>query len=231
MTSRSTPSRKSFFHRKPGAGLRSAAPFALAAFSAVVLLAFLFSGCAARKETYRKAYNATLDRWTRTANVYEGMEMRLHMNATFKDISFRRAYIDRYAERYSVAEGYKAALNEKETSASDEYNEFFITASTPQERWNDFDRADSVWKLYLEDSSGAKLSPVSIVKVDPSDPLLREFFPHFDLWSRGYVVKFPKYSETGEAPIPSADTEYLKLSVTGILGKGELVWRLKEPTD
>lgn len=211
--------------------LRALSTLLIAAFSVPLFSSAFLYGCAAEKASSKPAYLSSLERWTRSAKIYEGFEARLHISATFKDISFRRSYTDRYAESNSLSEEYRRALSEREAAAVEEYNEFFVSAYTPEERWNDFDRADSVWKLYLEDGSGAKLKPVSIKKVDVSDPLIREFFPYLDLWSKGYIVRFPKYSEAGEAPIPSGDTEYLRLSVTGVLGRGELVWRLKEPLD
>jgi len=89
------------------------------------------------------------------------------------------------------------------------------------DKWNDFAESDSIWKVYLEDDKGARLSPVSVSKLDASDPLLREFFPYMDLWSSAYSIKFPKYSETGTEPIPNADTRSMRLVVTGVLGKFE----------
>lgn len=197
----------------------------------VFFLIFL-PGCAGKTEPKPKAatppnYSEVLDKWTRGKKIYADLDARLYMYATYKTFDFRDAYVDRYTRSYQLTAGYRQALLEREKEQSDKYNEFFFTAYTPESRWNDFDRLDSIWKLYLEDDSGNRLIPVSITKVDAGDPLIREFFPYFDMWSSGYIVRFPKYSEAGTEPIPGEKTKYLKLTVTGILGTGELEWRLK----
>lgn len=200
-------------------------------FLIILLLVPLVLGCAKKSvkpEEVRPEYADVLNRLTKGTKVYQGLETILYMTATYKTMDFRRAYVDRYVKSYQLEESYRSALLEREKEEDEKYNEVFFTAYTPESRWNDFDRTDSVWRLYLEDGSGARLIPVSVRRVDSSDPLIREFFPYFDLWSYGYAVKFPKYSETGTEPIPGEKTEYLKLVVTGILGHGEVEWRLKK---
>ncbi len=190
---------------------------------AVLLLA---GGCAGKKAAVKVDYGEALNRWTRSKKIYEGLEARLYLSATYKTLFFRDAYIERYSESYELDEDYKKALFEREKNLAEEYNEFFIAAYTPEENWNDFNQRNSVWKFYLEDSEGGRVTPISITRVESSDPRVTEFFPYLDLWSYGYSVKFPKYTETGAA-IPAENAKYLKLMVTGILGKGELEWRLK----
>lgn len=189
---------------------------------------FLLAGCAAKTPTEEEAYLRVLNAWTRGVKVYEGLETKLYASATFKSAGFRDAYIERYVKGNQLDEGYANALREREAELSEKFNEFFFTAYTPVDKWNDFAESDSIWKVYLEDDKGARLQPVSIAKLDASDPLLREFFPYMDLWSSAYTIKFPKYSETGTEPIPNADTKSMRLVVTGVLGKGELTWKFGE---
>lgn len=186
----------------------------------------LVSGCASEKELVRPDYHKALKKWTRGTKVYDGLELKLHINATYKNREFRHAYLDRYTESYLLDEGYAGAMLDTEYELAELYNEFFFSIYTPYDSWNDFDRKDSVWKLYLVDSAGAQISPISIKRVDSADPLLREFFPYVGLWSSAYIARFPRYSDTGTEPIPGKDTEFIKLLVVGVLGNGELEWRL-----
>jgi hypothetical protein len=192
----------------------------------LVSLALLAQGCATEKKAVRPYYPDVLKEWTRGVKIYYGLEPRLYINATYKNRAFRDAYLDRYAESYRLDEEYKQAMQDREFELSELYNEFLLSAYTPDETWNDFDKKDSVWRLYLVDSAGAKLSPISVKKVDVTNPLLREFFPYVDLWSSAYIARFPKYSEAGTEPIPGKDTEFIKLLVVGVLGNGEIEWRL-----
>lgn len=192
-----------------------------------LFLLLILSACSANKGVVKPEYSDELDDWTRSVKIYDGLEARLYISATYKSPSFREAYIDRYVDSYGLGETYRTALVEREAEQGDRYNEFFFTAYTPVEEWNDFEKKESIWRLYMEDDTGARLSPVAIAKLDSSDPVLRSFFPYFDLWSSAYIVKFPKYSDIGTEPIPGPETKYIKLIATGINGKGELEWRLK----
>lgn len=208
-----------------------------------ILLSSLFvapmflAGCGAKKEVVKaeapqkpsKAeYLDMLNKWTKSVKVYDGFDTRLYASATYKERSLREAYIRYYSASYQMDDAYRKSLLDREVDEADRYNEFFFAAYTPEDRWNDFDLRDSLWKLFLEDSAGGRVVPVSVKKLDRSDPLLREMFPYFDLWSSAYIVKFPKYSETGKDPIPNKDSKYLKMTITGIIGKGELIWKIKD---
>lgn len=195
---------------------------------AVFALMLTAGGCAGRPDVIKKDYAGELDAWTRSAKIYDGLESRLYISATFKNPDFVRAYAQRYAEEYQLEPGLRETMLERGLELSETYNEFFVAAFTPDEKWNSFEGPGAIWKLYLEDDAGNRLAPVSVSRVDGSDPLIREFFPYFDPWSYGYIVKFPKYTETGTEPIPGALTRSIRLKVTGILGKGELEWKLKE---
>ncbi|MBI5561529.1 MAG: hypothetical protein HY894_01555 [Deltaproteobacteria bacterium] len=217
-----------------GSNLRSAACWkkttlprlGSAALAAVVIAALCLGGCAAVGS--QPPYQDVLAQWTRSEKVFVGLDARIYLSATYKDPSFIASYVDRYAAAYKLDDAYKAALLEREKEEAERYNEFFAAVYTPEDSWNDLQNKDSIWRLYLEDGTGARLAPISITRVDKSDPLLREFFPYFDMWSSGYRVKFPKYSDAGAEPIPGPSTMYLRLTVTGIMGEGNLLWRFKE---
>jgi hypothetical protein len=203
--------------------------FRVAAF-VMLLSSMLFSGCASAPvyEQAKDAYMEALHDWTGHAKVTEEYSARLYMTATYKTMEFRRAYVERYAASYGLDDYAKAAMLKKEEDEAGLYNEFFFIAFTPESRWNEFGLRNPVWRLYLEDPAGARAIPLAIERLDEGNPLLREFFPYLDEWSRAYAVRFPKYSEDGTKEIPSPEASFLKLRVTGVLGTGEIQWRIKE---
>jgi hypothetical protein len=195
-------------------------------YAALCLLFFLSvvaSGCGAVKSTSGEDYFKVLDRWSRGLKVFQGLESRLYVNATYKTAEFRQAYTERYSRSYELGPDRTKALMEREAEQAEAFNEFFFTAFTPDDTLNDFDRKDSVWLLYIEDSAGNRARPISVTAIDSSEPVMREFFPYFDLWSKAYLVKFPKYAESGGEINPEKGP--VKLIVTGVMGKGELEWR------
>lgn len=193
----------------------------------LVLCALFFllitAGCGGVKGPTGAGYFKSLDRWSRGQKVYQGLEARLYMNATYKTADFRRAYIERYAADYGLGADHTKTLVEREAEQAEAFNEFFFTAFTPDQALNDFDRKDSVWQIYLEDAAGNRAKPLSVAAVDGSEPVMREFFPYFDLWSKAYLLKFPRYADGGAEMDPEKGP--VKLIVTGVMGKGELEWR------
>lgn len=188
----------------------------------VLFILLLTAGCGGVKGAAGDGYFKTLDRWSRGQKVYQGLEARLYLNATYKTADFRRAYIEKYAAGYGLAADHAKVLMDRESEQAEAYNEFFLTAFTPDEALNDLDRKDSVWQIYLEDAAGNRAKPLSVASVEGSETVMREFFPYFDLWSRAYVLRFPKYADAGVEMDPEKGP--VKLIVTGIMGRGELEW-------
>lgn len=209
-------------------GAHCASVFKICVPLVLVAVVFLLAGCGGAKPLPEQDYFDVLSKWTRSVKVFDGLDAKIYMTATYKDNAFISAYVKRYVKAFKIDDSYAAVLYERELSEADRYNEFFISVYTPEDAWNDLARQNSIWRLYLEDGTGVRLAPLSISQVDKGDPLLREFFPYMDMWSTAYRIKFPKYSDTGSEPVPNASTKHLKLIVTGIMGEGTLEWRLKE---
>jgi hypothetical protein len=193
----------------------------------LLLLATVATGCATSGKEAAHEYSERLDVWTRSIKLYDGIDVRLTLHATFRNRDYRTAYVDRYVEAYRLEEGSREAMYTREAEESELYNEFFVSVSAPDTSLNDLDSRRSVWKLYLEDGSGVVLSPVSIKRIATSSALTSALFPYMDTWSVGYIVRFPRYSASGTEPIPNEKSEYLRLRIAGLLGNGSLVWNLE----
>ena len=191
-----------------------------------VVLLFLLFGCTPLGRWKGENYFSIFNRWTRSVRVYEDLDTRIYVSATYRVSALRRAYVEEYAERYLLSEDLKEGLLRKEMEEAEGVNEFFLAVFTPDERWNDLDREDSVWSLYLVDDRGRRLLPISIRRIREEDPVIREFYPSLDLWSFGYMVRFPAYTEDGE-PFPGPDTRSVTLIITGALGRAELTWSME----
>ncbi|MBI5874704.1 MAG: hypothetical protein HZB81_02475 [Deltaproteobacteria bacterium] len=172
-------------------------------------------------------YFDILPQMTKGKKVIDNLDSKLFIYATYKNWPLKEAYVEEYARRYQMDNYQKDRLNVSEKESDERFNEFFVAVYTPDERWNDFDQPLSIWKIYMEDEKGNRAYPLEIKKVDVNSPLIREFYPHLDLWSSGYIVKFPKYMTIGEEPFPGKDANYFKLIVTGVVGRAELEWKLK----
>lgn len=194
-----------------------------------VFCILFFTGCAAKEEAIKPSlgYFDILPQMTRSKKVIEKLDSKLFVSATYKNWAFREAYIAEYARRYQMDDNEKEKLKEIEKDADEKFNEFFVAIYTPDERWNDFDQPQSIWKIYMEDEKNNRVYPIEIKKTDTNSPLIKEFYPYVDAWSSGYIIRFPKYMIAGIKPFPEENTNYFKLVITGVVGSAEMEWRLK----
>ena len=182
------------------------------------------AGCGGRKsmanapataDVKAREYDAALKRWSGQHKAYEKLETRLLVTATYKSGAFRDAWSDEYARRYLLSDSERDELKRSELSDAEAYHEFFFAAYTPESRWNDFSKRDSIWKVKLFDDAGNQSEPLVVTKVKNDDPKLHAFFPYFTLWTKGYTVKFAK---SGLSP----DSKTLRLQITSAVAAAEI---------
>ncbi len=186
----------------------------------------LASSCAGPMASARLRYTDELRRWTRSAKVYSGIEERLSLVATYRSPAFRDAYRDLYVRSFGLTEKERARLVSEDKRAEKEYAEFFVSVHASEDEYNSLDTADSPWNIYLADSTGARVEPLSVERLVRADPLRSEFFPYVDLWSTAYVLRFPRRVQGTGAAFPARDAAYIKLVVTSVLGRMEMRWDL-----
>src|SRR3989344_2048990 len=136
----------------------------------------VFTGCAAKEKAIKPSlgYFDILPQMTKSKKVIDNLDSKLFVYATYKNWALRAAYVDEYARRYQMDVGQKEMLKEREKGLEERFNEFFIAVYTPDARWNDFNTRESIWKVYLEDEKGSRVSPIEIKKVDVDSPFIRE---------------------------------------------------------
>src|SRR5688572_791877 len=101
-------------------------------------------------------YNEILKRWTRDDEVYDGLDSKLFVSATFHSPEFRRAFAMRHTDVYGQGseEAGRLLLTSPE---AEEHLEFFFSASTSSPQWNDFDKENSIWRVTLEGEGNEKV--------------------------------------------------------------------------
>jgi hypothetical protein len=188
-----------------------------------------FTGCTKQSELRPSglSYTKALNRWTREGRIYAGFESRLVAYVTYRGWEFREAYVREYVKRYEMDSYQEDKLLADERTSHEAVEEFFLAVYTPDTKWNDLDKNNSIWNLYLKNDRGERVNPIDIKRVDEDSALIKEFYPQMDLWSYGYIIRFPKYAEVSETPLLGEDTPSFKLIITGVLGKTEIRWSFK----
>ncbi len=196
----------------------------------LVLLVAAVAGCGsikgyvdiAREQGLSKEYARVLNLWTRSETVYSQFETRIHVTATYRSQEFARAYIKEYERIYlSSGEGQRyPSLTEPDPGN----REFILYACTPEKDSNDFDKRDSIWKVYLLDERGNRIEPVDVRRIRKNTSVIESFFPYVNpYYGVAYTIRFPVSQHVGEAGGASPEKP-LKLMITGVLGKVELAW-------
>ncbi len=168
-------------------------------------------------------YEDVLARWTRKDEVYDGLDSKLFVFATFHSPEFRKAFLLRHTSVYG--KGSEEASRVMLTSGdSEESLELFFSASTSSAQWNDFDEGDSIWRITLEGDEGEKVDgKVEKLKTTAN---LRVIYPFINDFARTYAVRFPRITALGK-PVLSNASKRMILRISSALGEAEMIWFLK----
>jgi hypothetical protein len=213
-----------------GARRRRSARGARGALLVAVTLAL---GCGARKQVVvdfsegprdylAQDYERVYERWTRHERVLTDVDVALEVWATYKSWDYREAYVERYAEIYSLPDAEKTALREAQREASRGAYEFHLTAQATNFKWNDLEKASSAWRVTLVDAIGHELPPERVKVEKLPEAYEAPFFPAKTPFTKTYSVRFP---------VPAGDTDFLgaksgslTLRIASPLGRLEPRW-------
>ncbi len=183
----------------------------------------LSTGCGAKGvfKFWEDTYPDILKQHTHKTSVHEVLEVRLMIEASLLGPALRNAYVKEYSKRFELNREDRHELLAHQNEENNKYVVFFVSTYTPEEDWNDFTDRDSIWRFYLTDGKGQRVEPLNIEVVDERDPVIRDFYPYLDPWTKPYRILFPRYSSDG---VPMGQGNSLVLTVTGLKGKAELEW-------
>ena len=144
----------------------------------------------------------------------------LVVNAVYRNMEFREGYVHEYAKAYQLTKTEEDAMLAKEKAQDENEIGFYLFAYTEEDKWNNFDKANPAWKIYLKDDKSNRLEPISVKKFTLEPSLHFIYFPMVSQWMKGYEVSFPKN-------IDVANAKSLTIILTGFLGNTELIWEIK----
>ena len=172
-----------------------------------------------KDESISKEYLNVLNLWTRDETVYSQFETRVHIVATYKNREFNKAYISEYSRIHSLTEPERRKKEQILTDISSDFTEFLFYAYTPEKEPNDFDRQNSIWKIFLLDEKGNRMYPVEVRKIKKITPIIEEFYPYVKrYYGMFYSLKFP--------PTEEGNARHLRLVFASVLGRVELEWKM-----
>lgn len=204
-----------------------------------LLLLFVFAGCARQfrptlmpKDTIGpKDYAPILDLWTRRDEAFQLLDHRITVKATMITPMLRQAYAARFPEVY----GYGGTVTRTEMKdvggATEDTLNFFVAVYTPEFRWNDLHKPDSIWHVSLsrvnEQSDKAEVTvdarTIEKVKIDENMVTIYPYIDHFD---SGYIVRFPLATLEGETMIKEGKNR-LRVRVASSFAAASMQWDIE----
>ena len=180
----------------------------------------------------RMAFVHTLRTWTRSTKIYNQLDDKLFMSATYHTPGFRRAFAVAFPDIY----GHGGKITRRElvdlTGGIDQHHNFFVSFYTADKRWNDIARDDSIWRLslYSRDARGGgtetEVAPDDIIPIK-MDENLRVVYPYINRFDKAYLVRFP-ILDILRQPIVHHGTQEVVMRVASAMGVASLRWKLQE---
>jgi hypothetical protein len=210
---------------------------------ALLLATALASGCASSKpklvdfsETPRdyrsKDYPDVYQRWTRHELVLHEVDVALDVWATLKSWDFREAFIEHYADIYSISDADRLALRSSELQQVHNGYEFHVAAQSASSRWNDLEKPNSAWRVSLVDAVGHELLAEKIKVERLPEAFATEFFPDNtarlpdvgapNAFTKTYTIRFVVPAQTDFGGPKSGS---ITLRLASPIGRLDLTWR------
>lgn len=158
----------------------------------------------------RTAYGKALARYTRKAELYEGLDTVAKAWSTWRSSQLRQALAETTIQAFQLSGEAAETVRRDEERAGRRVREFHLALYTPKTDWNDLESADTLWRTFLELPGNDRLEPVRIIHLTKTDKSAVEY-PYVSPWTREYALFFPLLTETERH-------ENMTLVLTGPLG-------------
>ncbi|MCB9479433.1 MAG: hypothetical protein H6683_07095 [Deltaproteobacteria bacterium] len=173
--------------------------------------------------TYR-SYRAVNDEWTRRGKVYTNFETELVIDATFYAKPYRDALRAEKARAELLPPSEIAELQKKDELELEQMVFFFVSAYTPNRTWNNLNKDEPSFRLWLIDVDGRQVAPTRIQRVSLQRKADLLYHPPMHNWAKTYEVSFPRHDEEGNRlRLSGGDVKFV---AAGVQGNAELVWQI-----
>lgn len=160
-----------------------------------------------------REYQAILEQHTASQAVYDNLDTKVFFRATWQSPAFSEARVRREALFKAIPAGELAQRLEAEQKRLSDATEFFLGVHANDYRFEDFARADSMWRLVLV-VDGVEHKPVQIERLGRTNVEMRSYYSYMESFWVGYRVRFPR--------VELANGERFSFRLASALGQAEL---------
>lgn len=174
-------------------------------------------------------YDWVYEKWTRHRDDFSFWRMQtvLHVSATFESWEFRRAYLVRYAEDYSLSTERREAMWQSTQDDARQYHRFFVTLAGQDYKESNLIREQSAWRVSFVDEEGVSEAPFEIEYIRKPRRVDALYFPTLSSYRQAFRISFPV--EKDGKPLIKPGASFFVLRFASPLGKVDLRWDLKRP--
>ncbi len=166
-------------------------------------------------------YSDALRNWTRKGQAFQDLEQRILVYATLLSPSFQADRARFEGKNLGLSQADIEARVEQATAEAEDSVQFFMVVSTFDSHWNNLDKAEHTFSLFLKSATGES-TPTSVKLLNKEEYTNAQLaFSYAEPLFKGYLVRFPKPESTGTSP---GD---LTLRIAGAPALVELKWDLK----
>lgn len=170
-------------------------------------------------------YDDVLNRWTRSVETYDGLKSAVFVSATLFGPEMTEAWLREQARLFRLDELAAAETRASLEAEANGSHRLLLAVFTNETRWNDLERPNPAFRVWLGTDLGPRVAPSSIERVRDRNETIRALFPHLGPFRQGYVVRFPREASAGVPTIPPGATR-ITLEVTGPHGNAALEWEV-----
>jgi hypothetical protein len=177
-------------------------------------------------------YLQVLRRWTRDESliVFQELDDKLTVTATYESWDFRWAYVVRYAADYRLTVEQRREMLERTLQETADDHEFYVALYGSNWRLTDLSRPTSAWIVRLIDDTGSETVPSKIEAIIKPGALEYRYFPYTTVWRHAFRIRFPRQGIDGRPTIAS-NARWFGLRFAGAEGNEELRWQIVEPEE
>jgi hypothetical protein len=170
---------------------------------------------AVRDAEAERDYQTYLDRFTQSAAVYDVLDSKIFFRAVWQSPRFVEARVRREAlfKDMPPAEFEQRLASEQQRLGDS--TEFFLGVHANEPRFEDFSRADTMWRLVVITGDGRELAPTAVERLGRTSTEMRSYYTFMESFWVGYRLRFPA--------VPTGQGVHLRLS--SAIGRADLEFK------
>ncbi len=158
------------------------------------------------------SYASLISKHTVKTNQYSGFYQTFQADVTILSSDLQTEILKQRAQFSQWDQSAYQSERDKVMQESGAYSKFFLRFFSPENEYNDLNKAKTIWKVYL-DYGGTRFEG-KVRKVDEKYVELRTVYPHVDNFSTPYEVTF-------NVPMTTVEGGQSKVTLTSSLGSAE----------